>query len=72
MFLLSNTKAKSLNMKSPCIFIETNFVGKSQLAIFSKIIKTMNYFSLRRFGNLPSKGYKNQKYPGAIISKYPK
>jgi hypothetical protein len=54
-FLLSKTKAKDLKMKSPCIFVETNFIGKIHLAIFAKIIKVIKYVSEKNMEIYPLK-----------------
>jgi len=67
--LLSNTKAKRLGMKSPCIFIETGLVGTVQLVVFSKLLPVIRYYSVQSFGDSPSRGFKEQGFPGAVISK---
>ncbi|MGD6807941.1 MAG: hypothetical protein ACQCN4_13405 [Candidatus Bathyarchaeia archaeon] len=67
--LLSNSKAKALKMKSPCIFIETGVIGKIQLTIFSKLLPFLHYYSEQKFANNPSRGFQEKKLPGAIISK---
>ncbi len=68
-FLLSNSKAKDLKMKSPCIFIETGFVGKIQLALFSKFLPLLRLYSDKKFADNPTRGFKEKKFPGANISK---
>ena len=67
--LLSKSKAKSLKMKSPCIFVETGIIGKIQLAFFSKLLPVLHYYSDQKFGNKPSRGFQEKQFPGAIISK---
>jgi len=67
--LLSNRRAKTLKMKSPCIFIETGLIGKIQLSIFSKILSLLRLYSDKKFAAGPNKGFREQKFPGAIISK---
>jgi hypothetical protein len=69
--LLSKSKAKSLKMKSPCIFIETGLIGKIQLAIFSKLLLFLHYYSDQKFRDKPSRGFQEKRFPGATISKKP-
>jgi hypothetical protein len=69
--LLSNSKAKTLKMKSPCIFIETGIIGKIQLAFFSKLLPFLHYYSVQKFGSNPNRGFQEKRFPGAIISKKP-
>jgi hypothetical protein len=67
--LLSNTQAKRLGMKNPCLYMRPKFLGRILLVGFGKIVTYQSLIHGKAFGDKPTRGFVAQNFPGNRITK---
>jgi len=70
--VLENSEAQKLGMKSPCIFVKTGYLLRLILPLYDKTLLLQNLFNSFKFGESPSKVFREQHFPGSQITKHQK
>ena len=70
--LLNDLQATAIDMKAPCIYVEPKTLARIFLIPYAKMLKSQSSLHRRMFGDEPTKGFKEQQFPGSIITKHEK
>lgn len=70
--ILVNSEARKLGMKPPCIYVKPGYTERFLLPIYNWIIRWQKHVIKRKFGKRTSDAFREQRYPGSHVTKYPK
>jgi hypothetical protein len=70
--VLKNSEAQKIGVKPPCLYLRVGFVDRLFLFIYGRIILWLNFATMLRVGEIPSRMFVEQHYPGSQITKRPK